>query len=126
MEADSTPEVEPAAKRRKRRKKGKSSSAEAAGAAGLAYPAQRILLELELWGAEIDQQAVLNAGRAQITQDLGHMLVRQGLGSLEFYDTEESAAYATPKAAEASPSPLQKGRAGERGYSVSSIPRSWQ
>ena len=43
------------------------------------------------------------------------MLVRQGLGSLEFYDTEESAAYATPKAAEASPSPLQKGRGLGRG-----------
>ena len=41
--------------------------------------------------------------------------------------TEGSAAYATPKAAEPSPSPLQKGRgAGERGSSVSPILRSWQ
>ena len=53
--------VEPAAKRRKRRKEGKSSSDEAARAADLTYPTQRVLLDLELWGAEIDQPAVLKA-----------------------------------------------------------------
>ena len=46
---------------------------------GLAYPAQRILLDLELLGAEVYQQAVLNAGRAQIAKDLGQMFVRQSL-----------------------------------------------
>ena len=59
------PGVEQAAKRRKRRKKKKNSSDQAARAAALVYPAKRILLDLELWGAEIDQQAVLNARRTQ-------------------------------------------------------------
>ena len=59
-ELASRAKVEPAAKRRKRRKERESSSDEAAWAAGLAYPAQRILLDLELWGAKVDQQAVLN------------------------------------------------------------------
>ena len=75
----STPEVEPAAKRRKRRKEGKSSSDEAARAADLTYPTQRVILDLELWGAEIDQQAVLNPRGTQVAQDLGHRFVRQGL-----------------------------------------------
>ena len=79
----STPEVEPAATRRKRRKEGKSSSDEAARAADLAYPTQRVLLDLELWGAEIDQQAVLNPRGTQVAQDLGHMFVRQGLGCFQ-------------------------------------------
>ena len=60
-ELASRAKVEPAAKRRKRRKERESSSDEAAWAAGLAYPAQRILLDFELWGAKVDQQAVLNA-----------------------------------------------------------------
>ena len=67
--------MEEAAKRRKRRKKGKSSPDQAARAAGLAYPAQRVLLDLELWGAEIDQQAVLDPRRPQVAQDLRHMLL---------------------------------------------------
>jgi hypothetical protein len=78
--------VEPAAKRRKRRKEGKSSSDEAARAAGLTYPTQRVLLDLELWGAETDQQAVLNPRRTQAAQDSGHMFVRQGLGCLQLDD----------------------------------------
>jgi hypothetical protein len=60
-ELASKAEVGPAAKRRKRRKEGKSSFDEAARAAGLTYPTQRVLLDLELWGAKVDQQAVLNA-----------------------------------------------------------------
>ena len=79
----STLEVEPAAKRRKKRKEGKSSSEEAARAAGLTYPTQHVLLDLELWGAEIDQQAVLNPRGTQEAQDLGHRFVRQGLGCFQ-------------------------------------------
>src|ERR1017187_5655319 len=82
-EPASTAEVEPAAKRRKRRKEGKRSSDEAARAADLTYPTQRVLLDLELWGAEIDQQAVLNPRGTQVAQDLGHMFVRQGLGCFQ-------------------------------------------
>ena len=82
-ELASTPEVEPAAKRRKRRKEGKSSSDEAARAADLTYPTQHVILDLELWGAEIDQQAVLNPRGTQVAQDLGHMFVRQGLGCFQ-------------------------------------------
>ncbi|MEI6395722.1 MAG: hypothetical protein WCT12_32035, partial [Verrucomicrobiota bacterium] len=37
-----------------------------ARAAALACPAQHILLDLELRGANIDQQAVLNARRTQV------------------------------------------------------------
>jgi hypothetical protein len=74
--------VEQAAKRRKRRKK-EDSSDEAARAAALAYPAQRILLDLELWGAKIDHQAVLNARRTQLAKDLGHLFARQGLGCFQ-------------------------------------------
>ena len=39
------------------------------------FTAQRILLDLELWGAEIDRQAVLNPRGTQVAQDLGHMLL---------------------------------------------------
>ena len=67
-------------------KKGKSSSDEATWAAALAYPAQRLLLDLELWGAEVYQQAVLNARRTQVVKDFGHMFVRQGLGCLQLDD----------------------------------------
>jgi hypothetical protein len=48
-------------------KEGKSSSDGATRAAGLTYPTQRVLLDLELWGAEIDQQAVLSLRRTQVT-----------------------------------------------------------
>ena len=82
-ELASTAEVEPAAKRRKRCKEGKSSSDEAARAADPTYPTQRVLLDLELWGAEIDQQAVLNPRGTQVAQDLGHRFVRQGLGCFQ-------------------------------------------
>ena len=67
-------------------KEGKSSSDEAARAASLAYPPQRILLDLELWGAEVYQQAMLNAKRTQVAKDLGHMFVRQGLGCFQLDD----------------------------------------
>ena len=67
--------MEPAANKRKRREKGKDPSEEAAGVPGLAWRAQHMLLDLELWGAEVYQQAVLNAGRTQITQELGHLFV---------------------------------------------------
>jgi hypothetical protein len=55
--------LEQAAKKRKRRKKKENSSDQAARTAVLAWPAQRVLLDLELWGTEIDQQAALNARR---------------------------------------------------------------
>jgi hypothetical protein len=67
-------------------KEGKNSSAEAARAAGLAYPAQRILLDLELWGAEVYQQAMLNARRTQVAKDWGQMFVRQGLDCFQLDD----------------------------------------
>jgi len=67
-------------------KEGKSSSAEATRAAALAYPAQRLLLDLELRGAEVYQQPVLNAGRSQIAKDLGQMFVRQGLDCFQLDD----------------------------------------
>jgi hypothetical protein len=63
-----------AAKRRKRRKKKKNSSNEATRAAGFTYPTQRMLHDLELRGAEIDQQSVLNPKRTQVAQDLGQLL----------------------------------------------------
>jgi hypothetical protein len=66
--------------------RGKNSSAEAARAAALAYPAQRILLDLELRGAEVYQQAMLNSGRMQAAKDLGQMFVRQGLGCFQLDD----------------------------------------
>ena len=66
--------------------RGKNSSDEAARAAALAYPAQRLLLDLELRGAEVYQQAMLNARRTQVAKDLGHMFVRQGLGCFQLDD----------------------------------------
>jgi len=57
-------------------KEGKSSSDEAARAAGLTYPTQRVLLDLELWGAEIDQQAVLNPRGTQVVDSFLLRLLR--------------------------------------------------
>ena len=51
--------------------------------ADLTYPTQRVILDLEFWGAEIDQQAVLNPGGTQVAQGLGHLFVRQGLGCFQ-------------------------------------------
>ena len=47
---------------------------EATRAAGFTYPTQRMLHDLELRGAEIDQQSVLNPKRTQVAQDLGQLL----------------------------------------------------
>ena len=48
---------------------------ETARPVGLAHSAQRVLLDLELRGAEVNQQAMLNAGCAQVVKDLGQMLL---------------------------------------------------
>ena len=48
---------------------------ETARSVGLADSAQRVLLDLELWGAEVNQQAMLNARCAQVAKDLGRMLL---------------------------------------------------
>src|SRR5438093_854832 len=75
-----------AAKNRKRRKKGYDSPGHAVMAAVIIDSAQRILLNCELWCAEVYKQSVLNAGRAQVTKDLGHVFVCQGLNRFQFDD----------------------------------------
>jgi hypothetical protein len=49
-------------------KEEKSSSDEAGRTPDLTYPTQRVFLDLELWGAEIDQLAVLNPRRTQVAR----------------------------------------------------------
>jgi hypothetical protein len=49
------------------------------GCSMFAYPAQRVLIDLELRGARIGQQAMLNPRQAQVAKDSGRMFVRQSL-----------------------------------------------
>ena len=67
--------AEAAAKSRKSRKNREEHDGEPGRHPALAWPAQRILLELELRGAEIDQQAVLDPTGTQVAQDWGHLLL---------------------------------------------------
>src|SRR5690606_4767384 len=41
--------------------------------------------DLQLWCTEVDQQAVLDSTRTQIAEQLGDMIVRQGLAGLELH-----------------------------------------
>jgi hypothetical protein len=50
----------------------------------LAGLAQRVFLNPKLGRAEVHQQAVLDSGRTQVTQQLSHMFVRQSFGRFEF------------------------------------------
>ena len=54
------------AKRHKRRKEGKNSAERAAHAVALAYLAEHVFLDLELWRAEVYEQAVLYPGCPQV------------------------------------------------------------
>ena len=67
--------AEAAAKSRKSRKNREEHDGEPGRHPALAWPAQRILLDRELRGAEIDQQAVLDPTGTQVAQDWGHLLL---------------------------------------------------
>ena len=78
-----------AAKRRKRRKKGKErgdQAGEFGGEVGSGRLGEGVFADFELWGAEVNEQAMFDARGAQVAKNLGGVFVGQHLGRLEFKD----------------------------------------